>query len=164
MAKPTLKQSIYTSFTIFGSSHRTQLLDLSLSTTTDALANEMFEEYQSRHCRVIWDFIFIFIYCNFHIFNFALFEKHNRDGKKIHIFLVFILSLLIYTNFLFVMNFKSWKTWHWSSFHILKTNTSHWPATSSKLNLYFILSYIYIYIYIYIFFLTNKSIQISLDI
>ena len=53
MAKPTLKPPIYTSFTIFGSSHRTQLLDLSLSTTTDALANEMFEEYQFRHCRVI---------------------------------------------------------------------------------------------------------------
>ena len=47
-----------------------------------------------------------FIYCNFLILNFALFEKHNRDRQKIHIFLVFNFSLLIYTNFLFAMNFK----------------------------------------------------------
>ena len=71
----------------------------------DALAKEMFEKYQFWHRHVIWDFIFIFIYCNFLILNFVLFEKHNRNGKKIHIFWVFNMSFLIY-NCLVVMNFR----------------------------------------------------------
>ena len=48
----------------------------------DALAKEMFEKYQFWHRHVIWDFIFIFMYCNFLILNFELFENVIEMGRK----------------------------------------------------------------------------------
>ena len=54
----------------------------------------------------LFETLYLYLYmCNFLILNFVFFEKHNRNGKKIHIFCVFNLSLLIY-NFLVVMNFR----------------------------------------------------------
>ena len=48
----------------------------------DALAKETFEKYQFWHRHVIWDFIFIFMYCNFLILNFELFENVIEMGRK----------------------------------------------------------------------------------